>query len=475
MPPKVIRILVVDDSDICRDAIRAALEAEGDIEVVGEASDGVEATRLVASLQPNLVTLDLQMPRMGGLETIEWIMRHHPTRILVVTDRPQLDGVDMTFASLSRGALELLPKAAWSDPRGPEARALVARVRSLSTVPLQAAPESVAPSRARPALRLRARPELVGVGASTGGPTALSDMLGALPKDFPLSVLVVQHMHPYFHESFAVWLAKRSRLPLRIATDGELLSPGEVRVAPQGKDLVVTRGGRLKLLPPPPDALHSPSADRLFHSMAKALGASSVGVLLSGMGADGAEGLMALHQAGALTAAQDKQTSAVYGMPRAAIELGAADFILPAAEIGRLLAECSSAATSSAPPRVGGSFAKVLVVDDSPVVLEAARGVLEEAGFQVTTLENPLEVARAVRRERPDLVLIDLCMPALGGDRVASIIRQHGLSGETLLLLYSDRPSEELEAKARECGADGFIEKGAGGAALLARVRELLG
>ena len=409
-------------------------------------------------------------------------MKNRPTPIVVVTDRPRVEGVDMTFASLSRGALDLLPKATSWRPGTVEANALLARLKELArSVAAVASPPAGQPkARTRPSSWA---PRLLALGASTGGPTALATVLGALPKAFPLPVVLVQHMDPLFHDSFALWLGKKSPLRVRLAVDGDALVAGQVLVAPSGWELVVRSDSKVKLKRAVDGTLHVPSVNTLFHSVAEAFGARAIGVLLTGMGADGAAGLKAMHSEGALTVAQDRKSSVIYGMPAAAVELNAAEQQLALAEIGPFLVK-NAAGSAVAPDRTpasagaSGDFqmakAKILMVDDSPVILEAGRMALEEAGYEVLTLENPLTVPGVVRREKPDLVLIDVNMPAVNGDSVIQIVNTHGLASKAPVILYSDIPERELELRAKKCGAAGYIRKTGDDEALVAQVKRFL-
>ncbi|MFZ5470115.1 MAG: chemotaxis-specific protein-glutamate methyltransferase CheB [Myxococcota bacterium] len=474
------RILIVDDSAICRAALRGVLERESDFEVVGEAEDGLEATQMVEALRPSLVTMDLQMPRMGGLEAIDWIMRHRPTPVLVVTDRPRVDGVDMTFAALSVGALDLVTKPTSWTHGGTTPADLVARVRNLVRVRMgvgEAVPRTRTPAPLpTPTGREKGwKPALVGIGASTGGPKAIAEVLSHLPADFPLPVVLVQHIDAQFQESFVHWLGKQTPLVVRMAEHRQPLHAGEVSIAPAKVELEV-REGFLRLVAATPEAFHVPSVDRLFHTMAASYGARSVGVLLTGMGVDGAEGLKALHDAGAVTIAQDEKTSAVYGMPMAAVERNAVDLVLPLSEIAptlRAYARADAEEAVSLPVR--SKRRRILVVDDSQVVLSTTRLALESAGFEVLALDNPLGVAKVVRVEQPDLLLLDVSMPVVTGDVVAKIVRQHGVAPSIPVLLFSDLPEPELKARAESCGANGYIQKSGGREVLLKEVHAHLG
>jgi two-component system chemotaxis response regulator CheB len=477
------RVLVADDSALCRAALRHALESDPEVSVVGEAEDGEEAVRKVQSLAPTLVTIDLQMPRMGGLAAIEQIMRVRPTPILVVTEQPRADGVDATFAALSRGALDLLPKSQSWFPGTPEARELVARVKQLSRVGPPAQEQGAPVASQRPSVGRRL--EVIGIGASTGGPSALAKVLSQLPKTLSSAVVVVQHMDPLFVAGFVDWLDRQSALPVRLAQHGALLKAGEVLVGPSGIDFLVDLTGRVQLFPGQPRAPFVPSVDQLFFSLARAYRDRAAGVLLTGMGSDGAKGLLAMRELGALTLAQDRESSAIYGMPGSAVAMGAVNFSLPLSEISDFLAYTDSlyqtqsvsgrnsmtqSLQNSAGPMARG---KILLVDDSSVMLEAGRIALEDAGYEVLTLDNPLSLASVLRKDRPDLVLCDVNMPAINGDAAAQIVAKAGFS-RSPIVLYSDISVQELDARARQCGARGFIQKTGDDDALVKAVEQFL-
>ncbi len=341
-----IGVLVVDDSPTVRAVLRRLIAAVADLKVVGEACNGEQAVAETVRLSPDVILMDLEMPVMDGFQATERIMTVRPTPILVITSRANRNQVRTSFEALRRGAVEVLPKP--EDPAGWDllARTLPlalraaaqARTRGTSVVrsPL-AGPSGAAGAEAATVIR-QARVRYVAIGASTGGPWAVHVLLSALPPSPPATVLVVQHIAPGFEEGFAEWLSSELPMDVRLARDGETAAPGTVRIAPAGAHLVLEHGGVLRLQPErAPGGLHRPSADELFLSCAESNPSVSAGVLLTGMGSDGARGLAALRRAGGLTIVQDEASSVVFGMPRAALEAGAATIALPPAEIGAFL------------------------------------------------------------------------------------------------------------------------------------------
>ncbi|MBK7863903.1 MAG: chemotaxis-specific protein-glutamate methyltransferase CheB [Archangiaceae bacterium] len=453
-----LKVLVVDDSEICRIALRAVLETDPAIKVVGEARDGVEALDKVRALQPDLVTMDLAMPRRGGLDAIEHIMEERPTPILVVTERPRMDGVDMTFASLARGAVDLVPKALNWRVGSAETLALLDRVKTIARTRLPA--RTAGPPQGQPAWR--ARPvELVAIGASTGGPAALATILTALPSTFRLPIAIVQHMDEQFHEGLVQWLQRQARIKVREAVDGERLLPGCALLGPPGLDFTLDRYGVVRLSRRIGGSAHVPSVDSLFFSVARA-GLSAAGVLLTGMGSDGADGLKAMRAAGCLTVAQDQATSVVYGMPGVAVARGAAEQVLPPSSIAELIKECSMTTPqqpSTQAPVPATRRKTIVVLDDSTVVLDACRDALTDAGYEAVCVDNPLILPSVLRRNPADLALIDVRMPAVAGDGVTKILSQSGLPSSRVVL-FSDMPESDLEVLAQACGALGYIKKG---------------
>jgi two-component system chemotaxis response regulator CheB len=337
-----IRVLIVDDSRIVRGVLRRVLEHFSDIQVVGEAGDGKRAEQLVAELRPDVLTIDLLMPFMGGIETIERIMRDHPTPIVVVAD---LDGSDRALAreALARGACEVYPK-----PRlGFDAKAACALVEALRRSAAAPSPDKDNHNdkdkrRARPATPAwpparRGAVATVGIVASTGGPCVLRDILRSLPRGLPCSIAIVQHTTVGATEPLADWLGSQSGHPVRVARAGERLGPGHIVVAPDHAHLLVTADQTVVLDHGPRTDSHRPSGTLLLKSMAQYFRSRSVGVVLSGVGSDGADGVAEIEAAGGSVLIEDPATAVVSGMPAAALSRTQAALVEPAAELGGAL------------------------------------------------------------------------------------------------------------------------------------------
>ncbi|HVR71023.1 MAG TPA: chemotaxis response regulator protein-glutamate methylesterase [Vicinamibacteria bacterium] len=328
----MIRVVVVDDSPFVRRALGRMLGSAGDIEVVGLAADGQDGLEKVRALRPDVVTLDVKMPRMGGLEALRRIMQECPTAVLLMSSLTS-DGGEVTLRGLELGAMDFVDKSSVQGNMNLLGLAdeLLAKVRALASVPrsrlghaLQPGPEAAAGSG-----RARAqRAEVVAIGTSTGGPPALQAIIPRLPAHLDAPLLIVQHMPPGFTRSLAERLDQRSRLRVREAEDGEVLRPGTALVAPAGRHMRVRRRdgqARICLDDEPRAALHRPSIDVLMSSVAKVYGRRTLGVLLTGMGSDGVEGLRAIRAAGGRTLAESEDSAVIYGMPKAAVEAGVVD------------------------------------------------------------------------------------------------------------------------------------------------------
>jgi two-component system chemotaxis response regulator CheB len=362
-----IHVVVTDDSLTVRKHLVEALSADRDFVVVGEASNGQEAVELCERLHPHVITMDMAMPVMDGLAATESIMAHCPTPILIVSASVNRGEVLRTFDAMAAGAVDVLDKPSAGEVRTWDREfldklRLVSRIKPIthprallksrgSPPPVleRQFPEAPGPNRESnsadpgtesPAYRSRQpATEVIAIGASTGGPAALAHILSQIPINFPLPILLVIHLVKEFAPGFVQWLDGESKLRVRYALDGEPLprpGEGEVIMAPPGQHLLVT-SEFLQLTTGPERNSCRPSVDILFESVARVYGSHAAACLLTGMGVDGATGLLAVRRNGGLTIAQDQSSSVVFGMPREAIERGAAEMVLPLAEFAQAL------------------------------------------------------------------------------------------------------------------------------------------
>src|SRR6266446_7010969 len=340
-----IRVLVVDDSALMRKLIPAILARDSSIEVVGTAMDGAFALKKIEELQPDVVTLDLDMPRMDGMETLRLIMRRAPLPVILFSTHSK-EGGYATLKALAMGAVDFLakPKDAAAGRLDEIADQLIAKIKVAKRaagrkLPPAVVGEDVHPQKKRTRATLPPR-RVIAIGISTGGPNALQFVLSQIPSDFLSTILVVQHMPEGFTEMFAKRLDECCALEVHEARSGDLLLAGRVLICPGNRHVMVRRmprGDMVVLSDGPPVNGHRPSADVLFHSVAQELGLTAVGVLMTGMGDDGAEGLGAIKSAGGMTIAQSEDTCVVSGMPRAAILKGYANKIVPLDGLGAYL------------------------------------------------------------------------------------------------------------------------------------------
>lgn len=344
----MIRVLVVDDSAVARQSLRFIFDEVKELVVVGEARNGEEAVEMVQRLRPDVITMDIRMPRMDGLEAVQRIMQTNPTPIVVVTSVDLSREVELSQQAIQRGALSVVERPARTDGGSHDrfARRLIRKVKLMSDVKVvhrSAARGERGKSRDGHAAVATPRPQMaeikiVAVGASTGGPAALHQVIGSLPADFPVPVLVVQHMSFGFVEGFASWMDKDCALRVKVAEPGERSEAGVVYVAPDDQQMGVSSFGRIRLSSDPPVDGHRPSASFLFSAVAQSYGPAATAAILTGMGRDGSSGMKALHDSGGVTIAQDEQSCVVFGMPKEAIALGAIDRTVSLDQIGPTLA-----------------------------------------------------------------------------------------------------------------------------------------
>ena len=326
-----IRVLLVDDSKVALAILEKLISSSPDMEVVGMASRAEEALSLIPRLNPTVICTDFRMPGMDGLAFITEVMEKHPRPMLVISVSVQKGQTQNIFQLLEAGALDVFPKPrVTSETEFEKARdELISKIRILSGVvvfrrrKIKPVPGALIPEVRPGAVRM------VCIGASTGGPMALHDILTALPENFPAPLVCVQHIGEGFMDGLVEWLASLTSLKVKIAAPGEFPEKGTVYFPPEGKHIEFDTAGRFVTSPEPPFNGHRPSIDITFKSVARRFGSASIGILLTGMGQDGADGLLDIHKAGGITIAQDEATSLVFGMPKRAIEKGAARCVLP--------------------------------------------------------------------------------------------------------------------------------------------------
>jgi two-component system chemotaxis response regulator CheB len=347
--PQKVKVLIADDSPTTLQLLTHLVNAAPDLEVVGQAQNGKQVVYLTGKLQPDVILMDVIMPQMDGLEATRIIMQETPTPIVVISANLDDQETDFAFQAMRSGALNVLRK-----PSGPNAPGYAAEAARLQNTLRAMAGVRVIHHRQRkeptgplvPTIRsdppTADRPEIVAIAASTGGPAALSEILKRLPPDFALPIVIVQHIAPDFIASMINWLGKITPLEMTIAQDGGRPQPGTVYLAPDRAHLLLDRRHRFFLDRSPTKALHVPSGDVLFRSIAEHYGAQAIGVILTGMGEDGVHGLRQMYEAGAYTIAQDKATSVVYGMPGEAARLGAVRQELPLKQIAGALIQLSN-------------------------------------------------------------------------------------------------------------------------------------
>jgi two-component system, chemotaxis family, protein-glutamate methylesterase/glutaminase len=332
-----IRVLVVDDSALMRKLIPMILERDPDIEVVGTAMDGAFALKKISELKPDVVTLDLEMPRMDGVETLRTIMRHVPLPVIVFSTHSK-EGAYATFKALALGAIDFVakPQDAAAGNLDPVAHQLAEKIKMAKRAGrpkvIPKVEEEVAPQRKSHSRAALPPSRIIAIGISTGGPNALQFVLSQIPGDFPASFVIVQHMPEGFTDMFARRLDECCALDVQEAKSGDLLIAGRVLICPGNRHMMVRRmprGEMVVLSDGPTINGHRPSVDVLFHSVAQEFALTAVGILMTGMGDDGAEGLGAIKAAGGFTIAQSEETCVVGGMPRTAIMKGYAAKVLP--------------------------------------------------------------------------------------------------------------------------------------------------
>lgn len=347
-----IKVLIIDDSAVIRTVLTEILNGAGDIEVIGTAPDPLFAKNKLTSLQPDVITLDVEMPRMDGLTFLEELMRTNPIPVLMVSSLTQR-ACDTTLRALELGAIDYVTKPSIEITQGVEALAgeIIAKVRIAAKARVRFAARSGLPSSSATSppskvstldtTRMATTDKLIAIGASTGGTQAITEVITQLPTSVP-GIVIVQHMPPVFTKSYAERLNTMSRINVKEAEHGDRILRGTAFIAPGGRHMSIRRDGAmyyLELSDGPPVNYVKPAVDILFRSVARFAGRNAVGVILTGMGEDGARGLKEMREHGALTLAQDEASCIVFGMPKRAIEMDAVDRVLSLSQIPRHILE----------------------------------------------------------------------------------------------------------------------------------------
>lgn len=339
---RLIRVLVVEDSILMCKVLTTLLNGDPEIIVTAIATNGKEAVELVPHLRPDLITMDMEMPLMDGLEAIKQIMSSHPTPILIFSSSVFRKGMEKVFQAISYGALDVMDKGeVVLKGNMNSGELLIEKVKQLAQkkvtyrFPMEERTEISPPIGS--GRRKTPSPKIIAMVASTGGPQALLEILKPLPESFPCGIVIVQHIATGFLSGLVHWLDKECRIKIKIAEDSEAIRPGVAYIAPENLQMRVREGGRIKLSNETAENGHMPSGDVLLESVAKIYGRESIGIILTGMGRDGVIGLKAIKQNRGKTMAQDEKSCVVFGMPHAAIELGVVDQVLPLKRISEEL------------------------------------------------------------------------------------------------------------------------------------------
>ncbi|WP_245906364.1 chemotaxis-specific protein-glutamate methyltransferase CheB [Teichococcus aestuarii] len=350
MSSQPVRVMIVEDSLVVRRLLNHIISRDPRLTVVAAVASAEEALQELPRVRPDVISMDIRLPGMDGLEATRRIMAEQPTPIVVIADSVEDSSLRISMNALRAGALSVVEKPVGMETGGHErvSETICTQLYIMSEVPvirrrMMAGFRAAPPAAPRPEPAARQPAALLGIAASTGGPPALAQVLGALSADFPLPVLLVQHMGAAFMEGFAKWLGGVVPLPVALARDGETPRPGHVYVAPGDCHLMLAPQGYLRVTKDRPVASQRPAATLLFRSMAETLGPRGLGVLLTGMGEDGAVGLVQMRQEGAFTITEHESTAVVYGMPAAAVRMGGSSISLPLPLIGPRLQQLARA------------------------------------------------------------------------------------------------------------------------------------
>ncbi|PLX41668.1 MAG: hypothetical protein C0608_04740 [Deltaproteobacteria bacterium] len=473
----MIRVLITDDSRLVRGVLREIIEDDPEITVIAEASNGAEAVEICIKERPDVVLMDVQMPVMDGIESVRRIMQSAPTPVIVLSASVKSSETRSAFAALSAGAIDAIAKPhgiVSADTYSSIADDIIGRIKLYARVAKKGKLDTEEHPRNNEQISSPAiSSSVIAIGASTGGPRSLSALLSALKPDFPCPILLVQHISEGFMRGFSEWLGREISLEVVIVDHAMRLEPGRVYLPPDGYHLEVARGAAVLSEAPP---LHGcrPAVDVLFKSLAEEYGERAIGVVLTGIGVDGAAGAAAIKAVGGMVIAQDEESSVIFGMPKAVIERDAATHVASLQNMPKLLSELASAHADDNGGLFGASqrVNEVLVVDDSPTMRAVLYDILTAHGHSVRQAENGRLALQEISRQEPDLIVLDVMMPELDGYSVCRRVRED--YGYIPVLMVTAKGSSEDMVRALEAGADDCIAKPFEPMELSARVQSLL-
>ena len=479
-----MKIGIVNDSLLAVESIRRMLNSAPQHSVVWEAYNGIEAVQLCARHTPDLVLMDLKMPKMDGVDATRAIMKSTPCAILVVTASVTSNAAKV-FEAMGAGALDAVATPVIVKDKGPEGESVLLEKIDLigKLITAKVKQKSTSAWTVPKSLTRQYENCLIAMGCSTGGPQALVQILATLPRDFPAAIVVIQHMDAQFTPGLIEWLDSKVEIPVRLAENGIRPQAGTALFACTDGHLLMTNEGILRYNDETLHPFYHPSVDVFFSSVANHWPGSGIGVLLTGMGRDGAEGLLALRQQGWHTITQDKKSSIVYGMPKAAAELNAADEILSLEYIGpacmNLLA--SGKSSSMDDPDLASKRSNrakeqyritVLLVDDQPMVAEALRRALaDEDDIDFQYCQTPSHAVEKATEINPTVILQDLVMPDIDGLTMVGYFRANPQTNQIPIIVLSTKEEPEIKSKAFSLGADDYLVKLPDRIELIARIR----
>ncbi|MFN0063732.1 MAG: chemotaxis-specific protein-glutamate methyltransferase CheB [Myxococcaceae bacterium] len=447
----MLRCLIVDDSASFRQVLREILKQLPELEVVGEAEDGETAVKMALELRPDIITMDLRMPKRNGPEAIREIMNAAPAAIVAVCAAANAENVALGVKALEFGALDVLEKPDASNPEKhkKQLEAICEAVKAVGVHKSVRPTGSKVTSKVVSNVSVKHRASCIGLVGSTGGPKALCTILAALPKTFPVPILVAQHVAAGFTQRLAEWLDSECDVTVRVAQAGDALQAGTVLIAPENRHLMVSMG-KVRLDDGPPVRSARPSGTVLLTSIAREFGDKGAGIVLTGMGEDGQAGLALVQRRGGFTAAQGPNSSTIFGMPKVALDSGAAAFCLEIEQIAPAL--LTLAGITRTQRKV------LLLVDDAETMLQVEQQALSSA-YDVHLARNGKEAVEKAETLKPDGILMDYSMPIMNGGQALVAIRKSAKTSTIPVIMVTSEKNPKLLQSCWDGGCNAIVQK----------------